>query len=164
MDIDRELERVALQEERLRFTRFDAGVAWQLGLALRAAAEARGAGVALDIATPTYTLFSHAMEGAVPDNTEWVRRKRNVTLRFFRSSYAVGLELTRDGRTLKERFGLKDDDYMAHGGCFPVRLTGASLVIGTVTVSGLPQRDDHDLVSRTLAAFLGVKVDEVALD
>jgi uncharacterized protein (UPF0303 family) len=163
MSIDDDLKRIALQEERLRLPRFDAAVAWELGLVLKAAADREGARVAIDISTPSYTLFSHAMEGATPDNAEWVRRKRNVTLRFFRSSYAVGLELKRDGRTLEERFGLSAADYMAHGGAFPVRLAGSSLVIGAITVSGLPQREDHDLLSRALAEFLGVPIEEVAL-
>ena len=164
MDIEQDLARVALQEERLRFERFDAGVAWELGLALKAAADKRGVGVAIDVSTPSYTLFAHAMDGATPDNEEWVRRKRNVTLRFHRSSYAISLELTRDGRTLRERAGLKDDDFMAHGGCFPIRLVGSPLVIGAITVSGLPQREDHDLLTRTLAEYLGAKVEDVALE
>ncbi len=162
LDIEEDLARIALQEERLRFDRFDAGVAWNLGRALKSAAEARGVGVALDIATPSYTLFSHAMQGATPDNAEWVRRKRNVTLRFHRSSYAIGLELARSGKTLEEKHGLSADDYMAHGGSFPMRLAGPT-VIGAVTVSGLPQREDHDLVTRTLAAFLGLDVKSLAL-
>jgi uncharacterized protein (UPF0303 family) len=163
MDIERDLQRIALQEERLRFERFDPAIAWDLGLALKAAADKRGAGVAIDISTPSYTLFSHAMEGATPDNAEWIRRKRNVTLRFHRSSYAIGLELQRDKRTLEERHGLKADDYMAHGGCFPIRLAGPTC-IGGITISGLPQREDHDLLTRTLAAFLEVRVKDVALD
>jgi len=164
LDIEQDLARVALQEKRLRFKRFDAGVAWDLGLALKAAADERGVGVALDISTPSYTLFSHAMEGATPDNEEWVRRKRNVTLRFHRSSYAIGLELKRDGRTMEEKHGLSADDYMAHGGSFPVRLAGSSLVVGAITVSGLPQREDHDLLTRTLAVFLGVTEVNVVLE
>ena len=47
---------------------------------------------------------------------------------------------------------------MAHGGCFPIRLAGSTLVIGAITVSGLPQREDHDLLTRTLAEFLGVRM------
>lgn len=164
MDIEKDLARVALQEERLRFPRFDAAIAWELGLALKRAADERGVSVALDISTPSYTLFSHAMDRATPDNAEWVRRKRNVTLRFSKSSYAIGLMLKRDGRTLRETQGLKDDDYMAHGGCFPIRLVGSSLVIGAITVSGLPQRDDHDLLTRTLARFLSIAESEVALE
>ena len=163
MNIEQDLRRIALQEERLRFERFDAGVAWDLGLALKAAADKRRVGVAIDISTPSYTLFSHAMQRATPDNAEWVRRKRNVTLRFHRSSYAIGLELQRDKRTLEERHGLRADDYMAHGGCFPIRLAGPTC-IGAITVSGLPQREDHDLLTRTLAVFLKVKIKDVALD
>jgi uncharacterized protein (UPF0303 family) len=164
MDIHEELRRIALQEERLRFERLDSEVAWELAEALKTAGEERGSRLAFDIATPSVSLLSHVMAEASPDNAEWVRRKRNVTLRFFRSSYAVGLELRRDGQTLRQKFGLRDDDYMAHGGSFPVRLEGSPLVIGAVTVSGLPQRDDHDLVTRALAAFLGVPVGEVALN
>jgi uncharacterized protein (UPF0303 family) len=164
MDIEKDLARVALQEERLHFARFDAETAWRLGLALKAAADERGVSVALDISTPSYTLFSHAMDAATPDNAEWVRRKRNVTLRFHKSSYAIGLDLQRAGKTMREKHGLEDADYMAHGGCFPIRLAGSSLVIGAITVSGLPQREDHDLLTRTLAEFLGVKMEEVALE
>jgi uncharacterized protein (UPF0303 family) len=161
LDIEQDLGRIALQEERLRFERFDASVAWELGLALKAASEQRGVGVAIDISTHALPLFYHAMQGTTPDNPEWVRRKRNVTLRFFRSSFAIGLELKRDGRTLEQRFGL-GPDYMAHGGSFPIRLAG-SMCVGAITVSGLPQREDHDLLTRTLADFLGVPVEEVAL-
>ena len=163
MDIEQELARIALQEERLRFKSFDAEVAWTLGLALKSAADKRGVSVALDISTPSYTLFSHAMQRANPDNAEWVRRKRNVTLRFHRSSYAIGLELKRDSRTMEDKHGLKADDYMAHGGSFPIRLAGPTC-IGAITVSGLPQRDDHDLLTRTLAEFLGQNVSETALE
>jgi uncharacterized protein (UPF0303 family) len=35
--------------------------------------------------------------------------------------------------------------FAAHGGAFPVRLEAAG-VVGVVTVSGLPQADDHALV------------------
>lgn len=162
MDIGQDLERIALQEERLRFERFDADVAWRLGLALKAAADKRGVGVAIDVSTPSYTLFSHAMRGATPDNAEWVRRKRNVTLRFHRSSYAIGLELRRDNTSLEEKHGLRADDYRAHGGCFPLRLAGPTC-IGAITISGLPQREDHDLLTRALAEFLGINAKEVAL-
>jgi uncharacterized protein (UPF0303 family) len=162
LNIEDDLARIALQEERLRFRGFDAGVAWELGVALRQAAEARGATVAIDVSTPSYSLFHCALNGATPDNAEWIRRKRNVTLRFFRSSYAIGLELKRDGRTLEEKYGLAAADYMAHGGSFPIRLSGP-LCIGAITFSGLPQREDHDLVTRVLADFLGVPAGEVTL-
>jgi uncharacterized protein (UPF0303 family) len=161
LDIEQDLARIALQEERLRFERFDSAVAWELGLALKAAAERRGVAVAIDISTHAQPLFCHYMAGATPDNAEWVRRKRNVTLRFFRSSYAIGLILKRDGTNMLEKFGI-GPDYMPHGGSFPIRLAG-STCIGAITVSGLPQREDHDLLTRTLADFMGIPVPDIAL-
>ena len=162
MDIDQDLARVALQEERLRFDRFDAGVAWELGLALKGAAERRGSEVAIDISTHAQPLFCHYMAGTTPDNVEWVRRKRNVTLRFFRSSYAIGLILKRDHTNMQEKFGL-GAEYMPHGGSFPIRIAG-STCIGAITVSGLPQREDHDLLTRALAEFLGADPTGLALE
>jgi uncharacterized protein (UPF0303 family) len=47
--------------------------------------------------------------------------------------------------TLHERYGLPVADYAADGGSFPLHVEGAG-VVGSVTVSGLPQRADHDLV------------------
>jgi uncharacterized protein (UPF0303 family) len=63
---------------------------------------------------------------------------------------------------MEEKHGLRADDYMAHGGCLPIRLAGPT-VIGAITVSGLPQREDHDLLTRALAEFLGHDVEALAL-
>ncbi len=80
-----------------------------------------------------------------PDNPRWVQRKSNGVARFHRSSYAIGLALEQTSRTFSERYNLPDADYAAHGGSFPIHVTGTG-IIGCVTVSGLPQREDHNLV------------------
>lgn len=163
MDIDRDLDRIAEQERRLRFARFDARVAWEVGTRLMEAAEARGVAVTTEIRLNGQTLFLYAMEGTAPVNADWARRKRNVAELHGRSSYAVGLALTRDGGTLEEKLGLPTRDYAAHGGSFPLALEGGGPV-GTITVSGLPQREDHALIVAVLAAYLGLPAGELDLD
>jgi uncharacterized protein (UPF0303 family) len=153
-DLERDLARVAEQEQRLRFERFDAGVAWEVGLRLKAAAEARGASVAIDIRLHGRQLFYFAMPGTTPDNADWIRRKRNTAARFHRSSYAVGLSLRQQGTTLEAKAGVSPADYATHGGAFPILLEGTGC-IGSVTVSGLPQREDHELVVAVLEEHLG---------
>ena len=163
MTIDQDLEKIALQEKRLQFKHFDSEVAWSLGTALKAAAEKRHVAVAIDIQLNGHTLFSYAMPGTTPDNWDWIRRKRNVVLRFHRSSYAVGLQEQRAQTSLQERLGLDPKDYAPHGGCFPILLEGTGCA-GTITVSGLPQREDHALVVSVLQDYLHLSGENLALD
>lgn len=163
MTIEQDLERIAQQEERLRFRSFDASTAWAVGTRLRAAAEARRLAVAIDIQVNGHALFFTAMPGTTPDNTDWIRRKHNVVQRYHRSSYAVGLQLQKQQTTLTEQVGVEARDFAPHGGCFPIRLQGTDC-IGTITVSGLPQRADHELVVEVLAELLEQPLEELALE
>jgi uncharacterized protein (UPF0303 family) len=163
VSIDHDLETIALQEKRLRFKKFDSEVAWAVGAALKAAAEKRQVAVAIEIHLIGHTLFSYAMAGTTPDNWDWIRRKRNVVQRYHRSSYAIGLKHERDRTTLQEKAGLDLKDYAAHGGCFPIFLEGSGCV-GAITVSGLPQREDHALVVAVLQDYLGVAGEDLELE
>ena len=154
MGLSEDLERVALQERELQLPRMDARVAWELGVRLRTLAEERGLAVVVDVRRFGQPLFYAALEGTAPDHAEWVRRKSNVVARFHRSSYGVGLSLKAKNETLTEQQGLPLADYATHGGSFPLNVTGAGIV-GSVTVSGLPQRADHELVVEALCAVLG---------
>jgi uncharacterized protein (UPF0303 family) len=161
--IDQDLEKIALQEKLLRFPHFDSQAAWVIGSALKAAAEKREVPVAVEIQLNGHTLFSHAMAGTTPDNWEWVRRKRNVVLRYHRSSYAIGLKHERDRTNIYDKSGLDPKDYTAHGGSFPILLAGTGCV-GTITVSGLPQREDHALVVAVLREYLRLAGEDLAFD
>jgi len=151
-----------LQERELRLARFDAQVAWELGSKIRAMAIERGLTLVVDVRRFGQPLFYAALDGTTPDNPEWVRRKSDVVARFHRSSYGVGITQKRSGTTLFERYGLPVADYAADGGSFPVAVDGAG-VVGSVTVSGLPQRDDHNLVVEALCAILGSDFDSLKL-
>jgi uncharacterized protein (UPF0303 family) len=154
MGLSEDLERVALQERELQLPRMDARVAWELGVRLRTLAEERGLAVVIDVRRFGQPLFYAALEGTAPDHAEWVRRKSNVVARFHRSSYGVGLKLKAKNETLTEQQGLPLADYATHGGSFPLTVEGAG-VVGSATVSGLPQRADHELVVEALCGVVG---------
>jgi uncharacterized protein (UPF0303 family) len=161
MSMTEDLARIVLQEERLRFPAFDELIAWNLGMRLRTIALERSLGVVIDIRRPAHPLFYAALPGTTPDNPEWVRRKSNVVFRFQRSSYAVGLQMEQKQSSLEER-GLAIADFASHGGSFPVHLRNAG-VIGAITVSGLPQRADHELVVEALCAELSLDYEGLRL-
>jgi uncharacterized protein (UPF0303 family) len=147
-DISNDLAIIARQEAELVFPAFDAETAWRLGFSLRELAVTRGYSIVVDIrrfGQPYQPLFYTAMSGTTPDNARWVQRKSNVVGRFYRSSYAVGLALQQTGLSFADRYSLPEADYAAHGGCFPLKVAGTG-IIGCVTVSGLTQREDHNLV------------------
>ena len=47
-------------------------------------------------------LAAFALPGATADNFDWARRKINIVRRLQRSSYAVGLQLKSQGKTLAD--------------------------------------------------------------
>ena len=67
------------------------------------------------------------------------------------ASYLVGRRLAVKGDRLEDR-GLDPLLYAAAGGCVPIVVEGVGMV-GTVTVSGLAQEDDHALVVEALRAL-----------
>ena len=155
-----DLDRIDEQLRRLRLPSFDEDTAWRLGSDLRRRAIERGVAVTIEVRLGGETVFLHAMPGTAPANADWARRKRNVVELLHRPSYAVGLEADRDGRSVLELMGLPDRDVACHGGSFPIVVDGVGC-IGAVTVSGLPQRVDHELVVEALAELCGVDVDDV---
>jgi uncharacterized protein (UPF0303 family) len=144
------------QEQQLRFPSFNADTAWQLGCLLRQTLIDLGAGGTVQIELANHLLFACVTPSASPGQADWIRRKRNTVHRFARSSYAVGRALEDEGETLESRHGLKLADFAAHGGGFPILLEGTGPV-GTAVISGLPQRDDHNIVVNALASVLGKK-------
>lgn len=96
------------------------------------------------------------MAGTCADHLDWVRRKRNSVLRYGHSSYYLSLYNKQKQRDFENQPHLDAREYCAHGGAFPIRLSGSGLV-GVVTVSGLPQLDDHQLVVDILKTMTETK-------
>ena len=109
--------------------------------------------MAIDVVRNGHQLFHAALPGSAPDNDSWIRRKARVVRRFGHSSLAVRQASIVRGTTFEEEFGLDPRRYAAHGGAFPVLVRSVGPV-GVVTVSGLPQLDDHRMVVAALRAHL----------
>jgi uncharacterized protein (UPF0303 family) len=65
----------------------------------------------------------------------------------------MGQLLKSKGKSLEQAYLIPESDYAAHGGCFPVLLKNTGMV-GTITVSGLPQEEDHKLVVQAIREYL----------
>jgi uncharacterized protein (UPF0303 family) len=161
MSVENDIERLKLQEERLRFSAFGEEAAWTLGGQMRARALSAKLPLVIDIRIGIRPLFYTALPGSTPENPDWVRRKINTVYRFESSSYRVGLEYKHTGKGFDASRGIDPMQFAPAGGGFPIRLSGN--VVGAVTVSGVPQRDDHNFVAECLSVFLGVPYAEVAL-
>lgn len=162
MTLDQQIALCESHRARLRFSGFNAEDTWELGNALYREAGRRGFALAIEIRVNQVCLFSALMPGATAENIDWVRRKRNMVDFLGISSWAAGLMLQSRDTTLAQRYGLDLRDYAAFGGSYPLCLT-SGCQIGTVTVSGAPQRDDHNLVLDTLREMLGIAEGELTL-
>jgi uncharacterized protein (UPF0303 family) len=154
---------ILAQEAALVFPSFTEADAFALGCHIVRLAEARGQGVFVEIRLWDRVLFTHAMAGTTSDNEDWVRRKVNVVRRFHCASYRKGLEMKHDGKAFGPASGTNEADYAPHGGGFPIRLKFGP-VIGCITVSNLPQREDHKLAGEAIALHLGLDPADFMLD
>jgi uncharacterized protein (UPF0303 family) len=161
-NLNRDIDLIAEQEAALVLDRFDAADAWRLGESLKRRAESKGQTVLIEIRIARHTVFRYQMPGAAPTNADWARRKRNTVELLHRSSYGVGLGLQREGSSLEAKMGLPTRDYASHGGGFPIVVKGMGC-IGVVTVSGLPQREDHEMVVAALVELGGIAIAGITL-
>ncbi len=160
LSLESDIAQIARQEEALRFRAFNERDAWVLGSTMRKAAQDRMLPFVIDIRIGNRPLFYTALPGSTPENPDWVRRKVNTVMRFHKSSYRVGREYQLQGKSFDASRGIDPMDYAPAGGGFPIHIAGTG-VVGAVTVSGVPQREDHGFVVEMLCAYL--KQDHAAL-
>lgn len=162
MSLDTDITQITQQEKLLRFAKLDESDAWALGLVMRELAMQKALPLVMDIRIGTRPLFYSVMPGTTPENPDWVRRKYNTVMRFHKSSYHVGRELESTGKKFDATRGIDPMDYAKEGGGFPIHIIGTG-VVGAVTVSGIPQRSDHNFVVEAIAIFLKMDLTKLAL-
>jgi len=151
--MDKILEQLLQEEQKLQFTKFNEGTAWELGSGLVEKSVREGLPVTIDIMRGEHQLFHASLRGTSADNDEWIKRKVRLVYRFGHSSFYVGQLLKSKGKSIEEMFLIPESQYAPHGGCFPIIIKNTGMV-GTITVSGLPQEEDHRLVVQAVKDYL----------
>ncbi|WP_426764595.1 heme-degrading domain-containing protein [Pseudarthrobacter sp. 1G09] len=146
--------RIEAEIRELQFPGFSPDDALNLGLLLVELGKERNLPIAIDITKGEQVLFHVALPGATPDNEHWVRAKQRTAARYEVPSLLVGLRGRARGGRIEDNAWFDQSRYAAHGGAFPVYVPGVGAV-ATVTVSGLPQVADHDLVVEAMRGALG---------
>jgi uncharacterized protein (UPF0303 family) len=155
------IEALRRQEAELVFPGFNENDAYAIGSAIRERAAKESARIIVVIRLWNRMLYFAAVPGSSDDNWHWARKKSNVVERWGKASYRALVENKRN-RT----FGGNDDAdpkvYALHGGAFPIIVKGTG-PIGSITVSGLPETEDHRLVVEAIADYLKVDKAKIAL-
>lgn len=151
--MDTILQELLTQEEQLQFTCFNEDIAWQIGSWLVDYTSQHQLSITIDIQRGEQQLFHASRPGTSADNDEWVKRKVRLVKRFGHSSFYMGQFLKSESKSIEEMFLLSESEYAPHGGCFPIIVKDTGMV-GTITVSGLPQEEDHKLVVKAIQHYL----------
>jgi uncharacterized protein (UPF0303 family) len=147
------LAQLLQEEQELQFPYFNEITAWQIGSQIVEHAMRENLPITIDIRRGEHQLFHASLPGTAADNDEWVKRKVRLVSRFGHSSFYMGQMLKSKGKRIEESYLIPESEFAAHGGCFPIIVKGTGMV-GTITVSGLPQEEDHKLVVQFIRAFL----------
>ena len=147
------LKQLLQEEQELQFLSFHESTAWQVGCGLVERAQKEALPITIDITRGNHQLFHASLSGTSADNDEWIKRKVRLVYRFGHSSFYIGQLLKSKGKRLEEAYLISENDYAPHGGCFPVIVKNTGMV-GTITVSGLPQEEDHKLVVQAIRDYL----------
>ncbi len=146
-------EELLAEEDRLRLPSLSNDDAVGLGLVMMRRARERDLPLVIEIRRGPQVLFRVALPGSSPDNDAWVAAKVRVVERFGHSTMYERVRHEAKGTSFPEATSLRLPEYAAHGGGFPLSVTGTG-VVGVVVVSGLPQVEDHRFVVECIEGFL----------
>lgn len=155
-DYEELLKVITKQEEKLQFDSFNNEDALQLGMLIVNNAKKHSKAITVDISRNSHQLFHYSFEGTSSDNDQWIIRKSRVVDRFNRSSLYVGTRLKHLGMTIENKYSISSMEYSPVGGAFPLKIKGTG-VVGTITISGLSQEEDHNMVVDGIKEYLKLK-------
>ncbi|MFT4107020.1 MAG: heme-degrading domain-containing protein [Lacrimispora sp.] len=152
-EILKKIEEIKKQQEQLVFQDFQEETAWIIGSGIRERAVEKNYPVSICITLNRRRLFYCSMPGTAPINDDWIRRKENTVYKFHKSSYEMSLYMQLKQDEIGRRYGLDCSEYTAAGGAVPLILKNSG-VVGAITVSGLTEGEDHELVAEVIKDYL----------
>ncbi len=147
------IDRIEAEIQTLQLGNFSQTDAVALGMILVGLGTERNLPIAIDIRRSKHVLFHASLPGATPDNENWIKKKSRTAHRYAEPSLLAGLRGRLGGGRLEDNGWFDQTRYSPHGGAFPIYVRGTGPV-AIATVSGLPQKADHDLVVEALTLFL----------
>ncbi len=155
-EILNKIEELKKQQKQLVFQEFSEETAWRIGSRIRERAAEKQYSVAVSITLGRKCLFYCSMPGTAPINDDWIRRKENTVYKFHKSSYEMSLYMQLKQDNLSGRYGLDRADYAAAGGAVPLILKSVG-VAGAISVSGMSEDEDHELIAGVIKDYLSAK-------
>lgn len=143
------------QEQLLRFDSFNYDMAIEIGLMILEEGRKKGKPIAIDISKCGQQIFHVALEGTSPDNDEWIKKKKNSVYRFYGSTLGMQARLKEFNVSMEAAMHISSQEYTESGGGFPIYVTNVGF-IGAIVVSGLPDVEDHELITTCLSRYLKV--------
>ena len=135
--------------KKIELDSFSNSMALDMGLRIIELAKTREQQVAVEISRLNHTVFLYIDDNLTIDKHNWLRRKANVAKQFEESSLSVKNDLQNGNMTLEKTFGLDEKDFLAKGGSIPIFVKSAGM-IAIITVSGLHDEKDHDIIIEAL--------------
>jgi uncharacterized protein (UPF0303 family) len=128
---------------------FSNRLALDMGMTILDLAKSRNQHIAIEICRLNHTIFLYVDDSLPVDKHNWLRRKANVAKQFEESSLSVKNDLKKGDMTLEKTFGLDEKDFLAKGGAIPIVVKNTGM-IATITVSGLHDEEDHNIIMEAL--------------
>ncbi len=100
-------------------------------------------------------IYTHYQYGSTQNTIAWIEGKRRTVEYFGLSSACIDVKANMMGiDEFCDKFGIDPYEYKLCGGSFPIIVKELGMV-GTVTVSGLSRREDHEICVKTLKFVKG---------
>ena len=131
--------------KKIELDSFSNAMALDIGLKIIDLAKIRNQNIAVEVCRLNHTVFLYMDDNLPVDKHNWLRRKANVAKQFEESSLSVKNDLEVGNMTLKKTFGLDDKNFIAKGGSIPIFVKNVGM-IATITVSGLNDKEDHEII------------------